>query len=386
MVTVTPGRVEGGEGVVGERGDDAGPQVAGRAELERHPRLGQERDQRRVLDRPDPVADPLRPEQSERLPDGLRPGRLAGVGDRVQTGGADPGEVGGEGRRRVADFVAAEPERDDAVRLVQPDDPVDGAGDGGGAGFGVADAVGDPAHLDAEPPSVRPSGVHPGQHGVEVEAALADVRLRVEMDFQVADVLGRRVLAQLADDPGEVLRLPQRVADGDVALDEVGEVAEAEERREARLVGDRESDAVRRGQLEHGPWPDGPFEVEVELRFRHPLDEPVERVRRSVPRHACLHRAPIAHDRAGLDNPRVDWCLAPTEAIRPRPPAMPILLRRRGGPEAVMATPHIEGQASPFGCGDWWRRNGPNADPDRGRRAPRNSAGDAIEPNGTMAA
>ena len=62
---------------------------------------------------------------------------------------------------------------------------------------------------------------------MEIEPTFADIRLRVEMDLEVPDVLRRRVLTQLEHDGREVLGCAQAGADGDVDLDEVWEIAEA---------------------------------------------------------------------------------------------------------------------------------------------------------------
>ena len=69
------------------------------------------------------MADPFHKQKVERIADRGMPGRLAGVGDGVQPGGAGTPEIGGEGMRRVANLVATETERDDASLRGQRADP-----------------------------------------------------------------------------------------------------------------------------------------------------------------------------------------------------------------------------------------------------------------------
>ena len=111
-VTTTPASWNAADRVLLERGDGAGGDVRGRADLERDAGLGEVGEQRRGPARPRAVADPLGAEQPERVPDRLRAGGLAGVRDAVQPGGAGRVEVRLELRPRHADLRAAEPEAD----------------------------------------------------------------------------------------------------------------------------------------------------------------------------------------------------------------------------------------------------------------------------------
>ena len=195
------------------------------------------------------------------------------------------------GRGRIADLVPAQSQGHDAVIGRERRDPVDRLRHRIGTRLAVAHAVRDPAHLHAPALSrFGPAPVHPGQHLVEVEPAFADVRLRIEVDLEVADVLRRRVLAELEHDGREVLRCAQAGADGDVDLDEVREIAEAEKLAQPRLVTGRRLHAVATGELEERRRAHGAFQVDVDLRLWHAANERlqsgIDRVR-AVGHRAC---------------------------------------------------------------------------------------------------
>ena len=113
-----PGLDEPAQRVLRERGDGARRDVRRRADLQADPGLGQVREQGRVLGGRGAVADPLGAEQAQRLPDRLRPGRLARVRHAVQTGRAGRVEVRLELRPRHADLRPAEAEPDQRVDAV----------------------------------------------------------------------------------------------------------------------------------------------------------------------------------------------------------------------------------------------------------------------------
>src|SRR5215204_2797960 len=100
---------------------------------------------------------------------------------------------------------------------------------------------------------------------MEVETALADIRLRIEVDLEVTDVLRRRVLTQLAHDGHEVLRCAQTRADGNVDLDEVREITKPEKLPQPCLVTGRRLHPVAMGELEERRRAHRAFQVDMDL-------------------------------------------------------------------------------------------------------------------------
>jgi hypothetical protein len=256
------------------RRDDAGSEVADWADLERDVPFGEVRDERRVLGGGDAVPDPLGVEQFQRRPDGLGAGRLAGVGDGVETGRASGGKSVLEEVGRTFDLVPAQSETDHAVRRRQRRDPLDRLHDRAGTRLGVADAVGNPAQLDAE---LGAGAVAAGVHAVELvadrEAALAGVRLGVEVGLDVAAVLPRRLGGELVGDLRKILRRAKAGAGGNIDVDKVGEVAERVEGGQRGVVVDRQVQIVPGREGAHRRREDAAFEVDVDLDLRHAADE-----------------------------------------------------------------------------------------------------------------
>ena len=108
---------------------------------------------------------------------------------------------------------------------------------------------------------------------MEVQPAFADVRLRIEVDLEITNVLRRRVLAEFEHDGREVLGCAQAGADGDVDLDEVWEITEAEKLPQPCLVTGRRLHAVATGELEERSGAHGAFQVDVDLRLWHAANE-----------------------------------------------------------------------------------------------------------------
>ena len=200
---------------------------------------------------------PIRSAPSSRsdVPDRLRPGGLAGVRHAVQPGRAGRVEVRLELRPRHADLGTAEPEPDQRVDAV-----VEGVRrasrrpPAARSRRGCRRSSAAPGRSPARPrsgrprsPRCRPRSGCPAQHRrvrragqLGVPDLLALGHLAGDLVGQVADVVGR------AD----------QVDDREVDLDEVGEVAEREERRAARRGRSApRPGGARRARRRSGPRP-----------------------------------------------------------------------------------------------------------------------------------
>ena len=224
------------------------------------------------------VADPLRAEQPQGVPDGLGSGGLAGVRHAVQAGRAGRVEVRLELRARHADLGPAEPEPDERVDAV-----VERVGERrvGRRQPGLAGNVVDPAQHQAE----VALGRHPG--------VLDRLRVRLDRDpsqhrgvrrageLGVPDALTLRHLASdLVGEVADVVGRADQTDHREVDLDEVREVAEGEERLELVEVA-RHHARMALGELGDDPGRGRADVVDVELCLRQGLDEVRSRSRRS---------------------------------------------------------------------------------------------------------
>ncbi len=106
------GPMERGQRVLGERGDDAGLDVRGRAQVEGDVAGAEQVEQRGVVDRGHPVGDATDPEV-EHLAHALRAGHLARVGRQRQAGLARGDEGDGVRRCGPGGLGSGEVEADD---------------------------------------------------------------------------------------------------------------------------------------------------------------------------------------------------------------------------------------------------------------------------------
>ena len=216
------------------------------------------------------MADPLRAEQPQRVPDGLGAGGLAGVRHAVQAGRPGRLEVRLELRPRHTDLGPAEPEPDERVDAV-----VERVGERrvGRRQPGLAGNVVDPAQHQAE----VALGRHPGvldRLGVRLDRDPGQHRgVRRAGELGVPDALTLRHLA--SDLVGEVADVVGRADQADhreVDLHEVGEVAEGEERLELVEVA-RHRARMALGELGDDPGRGRADVVDVQLGLRQRLDE-----------------------------------------------------------------------------------------------------------------
>jgi hypothetical protein len=110
------------------------------------------------------------------------------------------------------------------------------------------------------------------------------------MQLQIADVLRRRVLANLAHDGREIVRGAQAIANRNVDLNEVRKIAKAKVLAQAGFVRRGGRHPIPLGELQQGGRAHRALEVDVNLRLRHAPHEGFEaRIDgRAVVRHAKL--------------------------------------------------------------------------------------------------
>src|SRR5581483_5685232 len=100
-------------GVLLERANGAGADVRDRRQVEHEAAVGELAHERGILDRPEPVPDPVRRQVVERAAHGLRADDFARVRNRAETGLAGGAKGRGEGLVRVVGLLAAEADGDD---------------------------------------------------------------------------------------------------------------------------------------------------------------------------------------------------------------------------------------------------------------------------------
>ena len=243
------------------RRDRPGRDVRGRTDLERDLSFDEMFDEPRVLDRSDPVADPIGEQVLERRPHALRSRPLAGVRRRSEPRVASPSEDV-RVRRDLEPLRSGAVQRDDAgarelqrdlegsFRLLHPvvADHV-GLEPNDDAGLAFADGEAVQHRLDRAVPVAQPAGVLGGG----------------EDDLRVTDALGGEVRTQLPRDSMEVVRLVQQIADAAVLVDEMEESIEAP--RVVGLEGTGQRATVRVRELADRCRLDRALEVEVQLRL-----------------------------------------------------------------------------------------------------------------------
>ena len=259
----------------------ASADVRGRADLERQVVLGQMVHQLAILGSGDPVPDPYGAQSSDRIPDRLRPRRLARVRYRLQADGTSAGEHLGELRARDPHLGTAQPEAD-AAHGGPAFDPVDGP-----LPRHQAELTGDVEH-PGEFDAVLACGAvaSAGQclrHPVGLDSH-QQMRVGRHGELGIADVLSCES-ARHADH--EILHVGGRADErvhGDVHVDEVGEVAEAVELEELPLVDRDTTVGMPAGQVQHGRHRRRTHEMHVQLGLRQVVDErrQVDRVRNAV--------------------------------------------------------------------------------------------------------
>ena len=236
--------------------------------------VGQVRQQLGVLGGRDAVADPLGAEQAQGLPDRLRTGGLPRVRHGPQPGGPGGVEVRAELRPRHPDLRTAQAEAHQGVgavlervrqRRVGSRDP------------GLAGDVVDPPQHQPEVALGRDPRVLDGL-GVGLDGDAADHGgVRRARQLGVAQVLALRHLAgDLVGQQPDVLGRADQVDDGEVDLDEVGEVAEGEELPQRLEVGRHTRRRVARRELGDDPRRRRPDVVDVQLGLGEAGDEGLE--------------------------------------------------------------------------------------------------------------
>ena len=302
------------------------------------------------------VPCPIRsaPSRSQRVPDRLRAGGLAGVRHAVQPGGPGGVEVRLELRPRHPDLGPAQPEADQGVRAV-----VEGVAQGR-VGRGQArlprDVV-DPAQHQPEVALDRDPGVL-DRLGVGLDRHPAVVGVRAHRGVRRAGELGvpqplagGHLAADLVGEVADVLGGADQVDDREVDLDEVREVAELEE--PAQLVGvARHRARVPLGELGDDPRRGGADVVHVQLGLGQPGDEVGQRRGRRrlsllqlgdqvvgdlVHGPAVLEDLAVEQDRRGAAARRRRW--RPWSRWSPSPrPRWPRCRRGRRTPSAPAST------------------------------------------------
>jgi len=202
---------------------------------------------------------------------GLRAGRLAGVRDAVQPGRDRRLEVRLELRPRDADLRPAEPEPD---QTLGPDLGRDPQRLVGARHAVLTGDVEDPPQHQAEVFLGRDPGVL-DRLAERLGGDPADHR-RVRRDGQLGVpqvLLAGHLAGDLVGEQPHVLGRLDQLDDGQVDVDEVGEVAELEVLGEQRRVGRHRRPGVPRGQLGHDPRRRGPDVVDMQLGLRQPGEE-----------------------------------------------------------------------------------------------------------------
>ncbi len=242
--------------------------VRGRAHLQGHPPVRDLLHQAGILDRPDPMPDPVGPQRFQALPYARRAHQFATV--RI---GEQPGPVGDPERalevvRPAAPLVVGQPEPDHPAPRVAAREP--------GQRLGVqrmARPVRCDDHTDADPGGRGglPDRVQDQFHGRSQPAEPVRVAGRVHLDLQPARALGRLVLGGLAHQPPQVVLGPQhRTRDVVQPLEPepAALVGRAQLRRPVLDQCGRQVHPVLVGQLRQGRMPHRTGEVQMQVGFR----------------------------------------------------------------------------------------------------------------------
>jgi hypothetical protein len=208
------------------------------------------------------VSHPVGAELLERTADGSRPSDLARVRDGGEPQLAREHEDGLVGLGRVLGLEPAEAHSDHAAIAV-----LAGVADDllGPVELRAAVDVGREAHLDpVQLPCLLGAVAVAAEDLVPTDPAL-DALGRREDRLEVHRAVGGRFRGVVDDDLAEVLLGAQGVRGQDPDLDEVCEVAEVVQLRQAFLGVGRERIVVPAGDLEQRRRPHRPLEVDVEL-------------------------------------------------------------------------------------------------------------------------
>ena len=276
-----PGVDDGPERDLRRVGVDPQRDVAARADLEGHARLGHPVQRRRVLARPHPVADPVGPEHGERVDHRRRPEQLAAVGDERES--AVPGDLERrrEVRQRPSPLVVREAEPDHGARAVT------GIPDGEAREGAGVEGVPDPAGRDddTDPRPGRPGGlrrlVEDDLEGGGDATDVRGVRRRLDLQLEPPRALGGVVLGRLTHDPAQV-GLPADAGPGQVVEPLEPEPAALVRGVQLRrpLVGERlgQGYAALLRQVGKRADPHRPGEVQVQVRLGERRDVAGRRV------------------------------------------------------------------------------------------------------------
>jgi hypothetical protein len=243
--------------------------VGRRADVEGDALLGQVGQQSLIMDRRDAVFDPFGVQTVQGVPDGLRPGGLAGMRDAVQPCRPGSGELLGEHRSREAQFRAAHSEADQAGHVV-----VEG-GRGRHLRRGqpeVGRDVEDPAQDDSMITLRRLPGILDClEEGLDRQR-VGDRDVGRHGQLGVADRSLGQFGCDLIGEQPDVLGGLDQIDDREVVADEVRKVLEDEE--VAQGVGvTRHDPGVPGGQLGHDPGGGRADLVHVQLGLGQAGDE-----------------------------------------------------------------------------------------------------------------
>ena len=248
-----------------ERVHRSGAQVRDRADVEHHAPIGDLSDEAVVFDRAHSVPDAVRPERLERAAHRGRPRSFARVRHRREPELAREVKCRLVRLRRIVGLEPAEPDPEHAAVAVL-----------GCVAHGrlrilervAADDVGRQPHLHAvQLPRLLRAVAVAGEDLVPVDTA-PDTLGRREDPLDVDRAVRGGLRCVFNDDLAEVLRRSKRVCGQHPDLDEVREVAEVVQRCESFLRIGREVVVVPAGDLQQGPRPHRPLQVDVQLDLR----------------------------------------------------------------------------------------------------------------------
>ncbi len=228
----------------------------------------------RILDRPHAVADTLGVADVEDRADRLRTRVLAGVRHAVEPFPLRRDEMVAEGLVRVEPLAPGQTQSRHHSPLPAGERPIERAVRRLDAD--VAHDVRDQAQGDAVAPLPFRDRLGQGREHLAAIDAVGEVGRDREVDLGVDDVLVRLLGQEVERQELEVLGGPQRPRAGEVDLDEVLEVGEAEPALETRLVLGRQLDAVAPRQLQQHGRPHRAFQMDVELDFGETQQEALE--------------------------------------------------------------------------------------------------------------
>jgi hypothetical protein len=218
------------------------------------------------------VADAVGVQPVERAPHAGRAVALAGVGQRREPGRAGPVERPPEPVPVDARLCPGQPEADQTGRrLVQ-------GGPHGQLGTAAAELAGDVVDPGQRHPQLGGPPAAVGQALGHPAGRQADrgVHGRRDGHLAVADVVGGQVGGGSGHQVGHVLGRAHQVVDHRVHVDEVGEVAEGEQRGQLGRVGGHTRPRAALGQPGQGGGRGRTHQVEVQLDLGRGGQEPLD--------------------------------------------------------------------------------------------------------------